>query len=288
MKSLPWLVLLLGMSVQAAPFDETLRVPRVQSSQELQAPLKEHFETYQRKQAEADPAAFIRDRVAYKRWSDLHFAITLAMDEKVPLKDLTEFGLIAQPEGTYTVDVKRFPQWQTLEERLRVLNSAEVLQSLVPDLKARGFRDLDIDKLYEYVATNDPRVLRYAEGMELVDTFAQRLQRKRQAGQPPTYQELLTYHYQKASISDEAERQWAVGLLDVLDEQRQRILAAYLTEQASNMLFGLPRDSFEQTLYQQALPLITGEYVKLLEHDQAQIKREMEQRAAKLTPKHQP
>jgi hypothetical protein len=289
MKALPWLlVVMLGMSVRAAPYDETLRVPRVESSRELQAPLKEHFETYQRKQQEADPAAFIRDRVAHKQWSDLHFSITLAMDEKLPLEDLADFGLIAQPDRTYTVDLKRFPQWETLEKRLRVLNNADVLQSFIPELESRGFRDIDVDKLCEYVATHDPGVLRYTEGLELVDTFAQRLQRKRQAGQPPSHQELLVYHYQKASISSEAERQWAVGLLDVLDEQRQRILATYVTQLGGNMMFGLPQDSFEQTLYQQALPLITGDYVRLIEADQAQIQREMEQRAAKLTAKHQP
>jgi hypothetical protein len=69
------LALLVAGPTQAAPFDEKQRAPRVATSQALRTKLEAHFATFQRKQQDPDPAAFIRDRVAYRQWSDLYFSV---------------------------------------------------------------------------------------------------------------------------------------------------------------------------------------------------------------------
>ena len=79
------------------------------------------------------------------------------MDEKTPLKDLDAFGLVARPDGRYAVDLHEYPQWEPLDSRLHRLTNEEVVESYVPALKARGFRDEDIDALRTYLANNDPR-----------------------------------------------------------------------------------------------------------------------------------
>ena len=127
------------------------------SSQALRTKLEAHFATFERKQQDPDPAAFIRDRVAHKQWSDLYFAVQLAMDEKTPLKGLDAFGLVAKPDGKYVVDLRAFPQWEPLDSRLHKLRNEEVVESYVPALKARGFRDEDVGALRTYLANNDPR-----------------------------------------------------------------------------------------------------------------------------------
>jgi hypothetical protein len=271
----------LAIAVQAAPFDEKSKAPRAATSQALRTKFETHFQTFQRKQQDADPAAFIRDRQAYKQWSDLYFAVKLALDERVPLQDLSAFGLAAQADGAYVVDLRKFPQWEPLDTRLYLLTNPEVLESYEPALKARGFRDEDIRALRTYLATHDPRLRIHSEGRQLVDTFAKRLQ-GRKVGQPLNLEEVLAYRYQKASLKAEIERQWAVGLLDALDAQRQRILASFFDEFDSSLTLGSPTAPLSQTLEQEAQPIVSGEYMQMLTSEEAQLRQDVERRAGKL------
>jgi hypothetical protein len=277
------LLALLAGPTQAAPFDEKLKPPRAATAQALRTKLEAHFATFQRKQQDPDPAAFIRDAKAYRQWSDLDFALQLAMDERTPLKDLDAFGVVARPDGTYHVDLHAFPQWEPLDSRLHRLTNPEILESYLPALKARGFRDEDLTALQTYVATHDPKVDLHTQGRQLVETFAKRLQAQRKVGQRLNLQEVLAYRYQKTSLRTEAERRWAVGLMDALDRQRQRILVSFLDEFQAEMVFGASQDDLAATLEQEAQPILSGEYVQILTTEEAQLRRDMERRTEKLS-----
>jgi hypothetical protein len=277
------LALFAAAPTPAAPFDEKAKAPRVASSQALRTKLEAHFATFERKRQDADPAAFIRDRAAHKRWSDLFFAVEVAMGEKTPLKGLDAFGLRARPAGKYVVDLHAFPQWEPLDSRLHKLSNEEVFESYVPALSARGFRDQDIGALRTYLANNDPRVTMYAEGRQLVETFAKRLQAQRKTESKLNLQEVLAYRYQKSMVRAEAQRSWAVGLMDSLDRQRQRALASFLEEGfQSEMMFGEADESFEETLQQEAQPILSGEYAQIITSEEAQLRQRMQRRAEKL------
>jgi hypothetical protein len=275
------LAIFLAIAVQAAPFDEKAKAPRAASSQALRPKFAALFQTFERKQQEADPAAFLRDQRAHRQWSDLFFAVKLALDERVPLKDLTDFGLQVQPDGSYVVDVRKFPQWEPLDTRLYRLTNPDVFKSYEDALRARGFRDSDIATLRRYLATHDPRLRVQAEGRPLVETFAKRLQARRN-GEPLNLEEMLAYRYQKESLKAEIERQWAVDLLDALDPQRQRILVSLLDESESSLTLGIPSAPLDQTLEQEAQPLVSGEYVQMLTTQEAELRRDAERRAGKL------
>ena len=267
----------------AASFDAKTQAPRVASSKELRAKLEAHFATFERKQQDPDPAAFIRDAGAHKQWSDLYFAVQLALDEKKPLKDLDGFGLIAKPGGKYVVDLAAFPQWEPLDSRLHKLTNEEVVESYVPALRARGFRDQDVDALRTYLANNDPQVTVQAEGRQLVETFARRLQGQRAAGQKLNLQEVLAYRYQKSMIRAEAQRSWAIGLMDALDKQRQRALASFLDEGfKSEMMFGVATEPLDRTLEQEVQPVVSGEFAEIMTSEEAQLHEHMQRRAEKL------
>ncbi len=271
-----------ALQAQAAPFDEKLKPPRAATPEALRTHLEAHFATFQRKQQEQDPAAFIRDRRAHQQWSDAYFAVTLALDEGTPLGDLSRFGLMRQPDGKYRIDLRAFPQWEPLDTRLRMFSNPAVLESYVPALEARGFRASDIRALRTYTATHDPRLAIHAEGRQLVDTFAKRLQAQRLAGRQLDLQEVLGYRYQKASIKAEAGRQWALGLLDTLDRQRQRILVSLLDESEADLTLSRATEPFERTLAAQARPIVSGEYVQTLTSEEAQIRQSIERRVEQL------
>jgi hypothetical protein len=276
------LALCLAGQTQAAPFDEKVKVPRAANSQALRTKFEAHFATFQRKQHDPDPAAFIRDRLAHRQWTDLYFSVKLAMDEGKPLEDLGAFGLVAKPDGTYVIDLRAYPQWEPLDSRLSILSSPEIVESYLPALKARGFRDEDVSALRTYVATHDARLTVYANGRELVDTFAKRLQAQRQAGQPLNLQQVLAYRYQKNILKAEATRQWAIGLLDRFDGQRQRILASFLDEFQSEMVFGRASEPLDQTLEQEVAPIVSGAYLGIIAGEEAQLRLEIERRTDKL------
>lgn len=272
---------LLAGPIHAAPFDEKLKAPRATTSQALRTKLKAHFATFERMQQQ-DPAAFIRDRAAHRQWSDLYFSVKLAMDERVPLKDLATYGLIAAPDGTYAVDLKTFPQWEPLDSRLYVLSNPEVFESYVPSLEARGFRADDVSVLRIYLATHDTRLAMHADGRQLIETFAGRLGRQQQAGQRLNLQDVLALRYQKASIKAEAKRQWAVGLLDALDKQRQRILVSLLDERESDLTFDAPAEPLDSTLEKEVQPIVSGEYAQALAAEEVQLRKQSERRAQQL------
>lgn len=277
------LALFVACHTPAAPFDEKAKAPRTSSSQALRTKLEAHFATFERKQQDPDPAAFIRDRAAHVQWSELYFAVQLAMDEKVPLKDLDVFGLVAKPEGRYAVDLSSFPQWEPLDSRLNKLRSEEVVASYVPALEARGFRPEDIGALQTYLANNDPDTAIYSEGRQLVETFARRLQGQRKAGQKLNLQEVLAYRYQKSMLRAEARRRWAVGLMDALDKQRQRALVSFLDEGfQSEMLFGAASGPIDATLEQEAQPILSGEYAEIITSEEVRLRQRMQRRSQKL------
>jgi hypothetical protein len=278
------LAMALAGAAHAAPFDERIQAPKAATAApgEIEARLRAHFETFDRKQQESEPGAFIRDRSAHKQWVDLYFSITRAMDEGRPLANLAAFGLVATPEGQYTIDLKAFPQWDPLDARLFLLSNPDVLESYVPALEARGFRDADVDKLRTYVGTHDPRQLSYPQGRQLFESYAKRLQKRKATGRPPAVEEMLAFRYQKDSIRLEAERQWAVGLLDALDDQRQRILVSFFDELKSERIFGAPSEPLSATLEKEIAPLVSGEYARSIAADESQLRRDIEHRAEKL------
>ena len=93
---------------------------------------------------------------------------------------------------------------------------------------------------------------------------------------------MLAYRYQKVSLRSEIERQWAVELLDALDPQRQRILASFLDEFDSSLMLGRPTAPLDQSLEQEAQPILSGEYVQILRTEAADTQRDAERRAEKL------
>jgi hypothetical protein len=277
------LAIVLAGAAHAAPFDERVKAPKAATVTpgEIEARLEAHFDTFARAQ-EKGPGAFIRDRAAHRQWVELFFSITRAMDEGRPLNNLAAFGLVAKPDGQYTIDLRAFPQWDPLDARLFLLSNADVLESYAPALEARGFRDADVNALRTYVATHDARQISHPEGKQLFESYAKRLQKRQAAGQPLNFEEVMAFRFQKDSIRLEAERQWAVGLLDALDEQRQRILASFFDELKSERVFGAPSEPLTATLEKEVAPLLSGEFTRNIAADESRVRQDIQRRAEKL------
>ena len=265
------LAMALAAAAYGAPFDQNVRAPKFATPQELRSRLQTQFATIQQKKADETPGAFVRDKAAHQQWSDIRFSMEMALDEGRSLGDLSSLGLKSTPSGGYEVDLKQFPQWSP--SQIGMLSRPEIVQGLAPALKARGFRDSDLQAVRTYVQDHNAERETFAERKELAASFANRLQARNAAGQAPDREEVLSYVYQQNRIIEEARREWGVGLLDALDKQRQRALLSYFDEMGGTMTFEAPKRVIDERIQQTVAPMLSGEYMHMLERQEAAMER---------------
>jgi hypothetical protein len=224
----------LAGAAPAAKFDERIKAPEAPSNAELPGVIRDYFATYARVNAES-PAGIARDKAAYQQYFETHWRLQRAIDRRQPLADLSEFGLNPNHDGSYSADLAQYPQWNPLPAQLDELRDPQVLDLHADALKARGFREQDIDAIRTYVAMSPPRAQASVQELDLADGFTGKVKARMAARQKTSVSLLLAYAYQSGRIHYEQERRWAVGLLDSLDPQRQRILQSYLQEQGGQV-----------------------------------------------------
>jgi hypothetical protein len=258
-------------TADAAKFDERIVAPKAASPATLKALTREYFATYQRAQAKG-VGGLIRDPAAYRQWFEWYWQLSETLDDKQPIGDLTEFGLIPQEDGSYTVDHKKYPQWAPLDRQLTILRTPVIFEAYAPELKTRGFRDQDLEVLKSYVDKHDPERGAFAENKPLVESFATKVQSLHRAKKSIQRADLKAYFYQSGRNADEAQRRWAVGLLDALDPQRQRILEAYFEELDVGHSIGPASGNFDDQLKTANEVFGTGQYQQLLKQEELEIR----------------
>src|SRR4030095_3669130 len=152
----------------AAKFDEKIKAPPAPTNAELKAVIRDYFDTYARVNAKSS-AGIVRDKAAYQLWFETHWRLQRAIDQKRPLGDLSEFGLLANADGSYSVDLSQYPQWDTLVEDLQIFAEPTALDNLAAALQQRGVREHDIEAIRQYVARNEARPS--AEQLDITDGF---------------------------------------------------------------------------------------------------------------------
>lgn len=257
-------------SVHAAEFSAAVRAPEAPSNAELRKLIRDYFDTYARVNAQS-AAGIVRDAAAHVQWFDTRWRLQRAIDTKKPLGDLSDFGIIPNGDGTYSTDLGKFPQWSPLDERLGRLLVPDVLEAYVAELRARGFREQDIELLKAYVEKNQPRRAAFAENAPLGESFAVRVKLQLARKQKVDRAQVMAFTYQGNRNRVEAERAWAEGLLDSLDKQRQRILESYLME-LDGARTTAPDDIDAHVKLVVDL-IATGEYVRLMEAERAEVQR---------------
>ncbi len=155
----------------AATFDPTVSAPRELTGVEL----KNHVPPYFRGGPNSTLSAALRDRNAHAQWVEFHWQFIEALDSGRSLKELEEFGLLPKSDGTYTIDLVRFPHWQPLDARMKMLFNKGSLDFHIEQLRIRGFRDKDVATLQDYLAKTDPERGRLADAQSRAESFAARI-----------------------------------------------------------------------------------------------------------------
>ncbi|HKE92906.1 MAG TPA: hypothetical protein VKB34_01255 [Povalibacter sp.] len=260
-----------GISSFAANFDVRKPAPSSVSPDDLRNRVRDYVKAHKEKATESQPAAFIRDPIAYEKWSDVRWRITRALMDNKPVGDLTEFGLRLEEDGSYSVKAREHPEWVPLDSLLTTLLDSQDFNEFAPQLKDRGFRERDLVVMKQYLGSNTPERLAFKENKPLVETFAAHIRSQNQVRKVPDREQVLAYLYQRARNYEEARRRWAVGLLNALDSQRQRILVSFFEEMDVTRVYGTKPVDTDALVKETIEPFITGQYLQAIKQKEEEL-----------------
>ena len=243
--------------------DERLPVPSGADQQSLRSRAAEFRASFLQKALLAGvPGAFLRDAATYHKRGDIIWSIQQGLGEGRAL-DLTELGFSRSAGGAYTIKVREAPQWSPFDFFLEVLSTESGAEGHLVALKERGFREQDTEVLRSYLRGHRPGQISLLQNERLTEKFAVSVAERRKRGAPIAREEVQAFNYRASRNADEARRLWAVGLLDALDLQRQRILMSYFEE--LDITYSLDvskagRAQFEAEMSQTLDYLVSGRY----------------------------
>jgi hypothetical protein len=225
---------------QAAGFDEKLKAPTMREVSELRSQAV-GFAARHGEIRTAAPDQLIRDTALASRKFDLIWQIQRAIDERKPLQDFAQLGIVSRGDGSYSVDMGEHPEWYDLHETMAGMLMREDLDALGPALIARGFRPQDVTILKDYVASNNPAKASANEVASVAIGFSRAIRTLDRIRRPVPENTITSYFYQRARAASESDRHWVEGLLQRLDAQRGRILVSIFTEMKATAVWS-PED----------------------------------------------
>jgi hypothetical protein len=248
----------------AAAFDEDLAAPPALQPQELSERIREYFAINAAKARM--PAGLLRDASSYQKWTDLRWQLWRMLEEGKPLGDLTELGVNDHGEGSFSIDLERFPEWQPLESAA-ALYGFEWRSWTAPELRKLGFSEEEMQRLKDYLDANDPERAAFIECRPLLEGFLNVVLTRHRAHGSLDPALMESYAYQRTRCRYEAGRVWLVGPFDQLPVRQQELLFTMLDQPKG--VFTVRR---EQELDQRERgyrfvydAILSGEYARELE-----------------------
>jgi hypothetical protein len=219
-------------TTQAVEFDEKLKAPAVTEP----AAFRTQAQAFKSRVAAlraSGPRELLSNRTLFREQFDLTWQLQRALDGGRPVGDLAELGFVPRDDGSYAIDYNTHPEWQRFDELFVAMLPSAHWDALAGELRARGFRDADLDVVREYLRTHDARRTSLRQSLPLAIGFSKLVKKFDRIKRRVPDELALSYLYQRARIDAEAKREWADGLLAALDAQRSRILMSYFEEMTS-------------------------------------------------------
>jgi hypothetical protein len=219
-------------SAQAVEFDASLRAPMMKSQGELKSQAQ-NFSARYKAIRESAPEQLLEEPALAREHFDLAWKVKRAIDERRPLDELAEVGIVSDVNGYVRIDFNAYPQWLPYEERFAALLVEPNMEGLGKELMQRGFRASDVAALGSYLSTHDLERASAERALPVALSFnrlVQKFDRTKRAVEPAL---VLSFVYQREKVRSDATREWAAGLLQTLDAQRVRILFEYVSEPES-------------------------------------------------------
>lgn len=218
-----------GGLAQAAGFDEKLKAPMMKDAADLKTQVQS-FATQYREIRAATPLQTIASASLARQQFDLAWQMERAVNEGRQLKEMEEVGFVSRGDGSYVVDVAKYPEWRVQADNIKSVLTSNLLDPVCDALLERGFRPEDVATLKKYVAEHDVVSMGHAATVPNALAFRRVVQKFDKAGKPVPDALVVSFWYQNARVVSETNRAWTEGLLNSLDAQRSRVLLSYFME----------------------------------------------------------
>lgn len=244
-----------GAVASAVEFDEKLKAPAMTNAAALHTQAKAFAEKLAQVRA-STPEQLVLNNALARQQFDFNWQVQRAIDERKPLEEMAELGLIGHEDGSYTVDTGKYPLWTDITDTLIGLTRPDFLAGTEKALVQRGFRPEDVQVFDDYVNTHDFQAAVATASHPAALGFGRTVRKYDKLKLQVPDSLVQSYFYQRMRISSDAHRAWAQGLLKLLDAQRVRILMSACTE-GSGTLMMIPEDpttAIADTLSQVRMP----------------------------------
>jgi hypothetical protein len=229
--SVALMVLLASLAgvTQAVDFNEKLKAPMAMGAPALKSMAESYSATFARLSA-ASPTEMVTNKGLFLERFELKWLLTRAVDDRLPLEDLSAIGFVKRENGSIEIDLNAFPQWASFTDALVAMMPTMNYDLAGPQLINRGFRESDIAAIKNYLATHDLQTAMAAKTLPIAISFS-RLVKKNDSLKLAVGRDLVySFIYQREKAEALTQREWADGLLQVLDAQRVRVLQSFFGE----------------------------------------------------------
>jgi hypothetical protein len=231
----------LAGAAQAVDFDEKLKAPQVKGAPEIKAMAESYSATLARL-ATASPTEMVTNTGLFLQRFELKWLFARAVDDRLPLDDLSAIGLVKREDGGIEIDLNAFPQWSSFTDTLVAMMPTMNYDLAGPLLINRGFRESDIAAIKTYLATHDPRAAAAAKTLPIAISFSRVIKKYDRLKLAVSKDLVYSFIYQREKAEALAQREWAAGLLRGLDPQRVRVLHSFFDEMTRVSVWG-PSDT---------------------------------------------
>ena len=174
---------------------------------------------------------------------ELQTLFDLALNERLPLEGLAEFGITVENQRNYTYNLKQQPHLALASELFNKLTEVSDVDINSPYLIERGFRQSDLDTLKQFLSQFDTgyiehklqkEQIRYVQ--EALPSMKAAVAKKMVLSTDSYYRKMLVMAYYRHHVEQNVWRNWGLKMMATLDPQRQRILADYLVEKITGLV----------------------------------------------------
>ena len=255
--------------IASVTYDEKLRSPQDASLPGLQDRARDYFALFS--DGSRTMLDVLRDRATYSSWVELRWHLDRALDRGVLGDALAEYGISLNADGSYNVDLERFPQWLPLQGPLSSFLSPANRDDVLRDLESRGLSDADVQSLRAFLEVNqfpthEGGASRITQD-QLSASFATRVKAKQVRGLKLQRAETMSFIYQRFKVMEEESRAWGVGLFDSVDSRGQEILQTFALEHQGVM--SMSGSDPEKYLSELEMGFATGAILQRIQADEA-------------------
>jgi hypothetical protein len=238
--SLMFVLASLAGIARAVEFDEKLKAPMAKDV----GTLKAQSESFGARFAQlhlTTPQETVTNAAVAREQFDLRWQAQQSVDQRQSMEDLAALGFKSLGDGSYTIDVNSFPQWNLLHEEAAAVFPTVDWNEAAPGFIRRGFREQDVATVKDYIATHDVLAAARQHSAAVSIAFSKVIKKIDRLKQPVPDSLVLSYVYQRQRAASESQRVWLADMLQKLDAQRVRIVMSTLDEMLPTTTW-LPED----------------------------------------------